>query len=306
MVMQNKPRSLPPLSRLRPFEAAARRESFSRAADELGMTQTAVSKQVAQLEQELGIMLFERRNRAVFLTDEGRRFGRVVSAALSDIAEEVASLRGARRATELVLHCQLCEAFYWLMPRLNGFHELHPGIELRVVSSLRPITEATEHFDVAMQTSGRPCGSARLALTASDDIFPVCAPGLVPLEDRPLRPEDLAQYPLLSHQVVPQDWMEWPDWFEAVGTTVKRRGRVVNFNSYPLALQAAVSGQGIALGWKRATQDMIEDGKLTRPCEEYVSRPAEISVFRAPVRDTHKDTDKLIAWLSHELSEGRS
>ncbi|MDA4845759.1 LysR substrate-binding domain-containing protein [Hoeflea sp. E7-10] len=304
--MQNKPQSLPPLSRLRPFEAAARRESFSRAADELGMTQTAVSKQVARLEQELGTRLFERRNRAVFLTDEGRRFGRVVSAALSDIAEEVASLRGARRASELVLHCQLCEAFYWLMPRLNGFHELHPGVELRVLSSLRPITEATEHFDVAMQTSGRPFGSARLALTASDDIFPVCAPGLVSLKDRPLRPEDLVRYPLLSHNAVPQDWMEWPDWFEAVAAKATKPGRVMHFDSYPLALQAAVSGQGIALGWKRTTQDMIEDGKLIRPCREYVSRPAEISVFRGPARETHRDTEKLVAWLSDQLSEGRN
>ena len=99
MVMHNVMRVLPPLSRLRPFEAAARLKSFSRAADELGMTQTAVSKQIARLEQELGTRLFERRNRAVFPTDEGRRLGRVVGAALTDIAEGMAYLRGDRRPT---------------------------------------------------------------------------------------------------------------------------------------------------------------------------------------------------------------
>ncbi|MEO1320492.1 MAG: LysR family transcriptional regulator, partial [Pseudomonadota bacterium] len=171
--------TLPPLSRLRPFEAAARHESFSLAAAELGMTQTAISKQIAFLEQELGTRLFERRNRAVFLTDAGRRLGRVVGEALTEIATEIAALRGQRRSGELVLHCQLCEAFYWLMPRLARFHERHPGTELRVVSSLNPLTETIEAFDVAIQTSGRRSGSASLAFTAADDIFPVCAPSLV-------------------------------------------------------------------------------------------------------------------------------
>ncbi|MEM6462250.1 MAG: LysR substrate-binding domain-containing protein [Pseudomonadota bacterium] len=299
--MQNHRRPLPPLSRLKPFEAAARLESFTRAADELGMTQTAVSKQIAQLEQELGTLLFERRNRAVFLTEGGRRLGSVVSSALSEIAAEMAYARGDRQADELVLHCQLCEAFYWLMPRLSRFHERHPGVELRIVSSVKPITEATEHFDVAIQTSGRPSGTARLAFTVPDDVFPVCAPGLVG-ETHPIRPERLAAYPLLSHRVVPQDWMEWSDWFQTVGVKFGKSARLIHFDSYPLTLQAAVAGQGIALGWRRTTAGMIEDGKLVRPCMEYVSRPTELSVYRAAARTTHAHSGKVIDWLSDELS----
>ncbi|MGB3316534.1 MAG: LysR substrate-binding domain-containing protein [Albidovulum sp.] len=295
--------ALPPLSRLRPFEAAARLESFSLAADELGLTQTAVSKQIAQLEAELRAQLFERRNRAVFLTSDGRRLGQVVGAALSDIAAEVAAIRGQRRSGEVVLHCQLCEAFYWLMPRLAAFHERHPGIELRVVSSLRPVTEAREQFDVAMQSSNRPSGNARLAFTASDDIFPVCAPSLLPGTGVPLTPADLLGYPLLSHQVVPQDWMGWMEWFDAIGIPAPQRPRMVHFDSYPLALQAAVAGQGIALGWRRTTEALIREGKLVRPCAEAVIRPTEISVFRGAARASHADTDKLVAWLSDELSE---
>lgn len=294
---------LPPLSRFRPFEAAARLESFSAAGAELGMTQAAVSKQIAQLEMELGVSLFERRNRAVFLTDEGRRLGRVVGTALSDISAEVATIRGHRRTEELVLHCQLCEAFYWLMPRLARFHEAHPGVELRVVTSLKPITRSEEQFDVAMQSSHRPSGNARLAFTASDDIFPVCAPQLVSESARPLKPVDLIDYPLLSHQVVPQDWMEWIEWFDAIGSPISKRLRAIHFDSYPLALQAAVAGQGIALGWRRTTENLIKEGKLVRPCLETVLRPAEISVFRGSARACHSDTDKLIAWLAKELSE---
>lgn len=292
--------ALPSLSRLRPFDAAARHESFSLAAAELGMTQTAVSKQIAALERELGVALFERRNRAVFLTDAGRRLGRVVSAALSDITTELAALQGRRRG-ELILHCQLCEAFYWLMPRLAGFHERHPGVELRVVSSLNPLTETPEAFDVAMQTSGRASGSARLAFTAADDIFPVCAPSLVSGDVLPLDPGKIAAFPLLAHTIAPQDWMVWEEWFNGVGSPLKHRPRYLSFDSYPLALQAAVAGQGMALGWRRTTEAMIAEGKLLRPCLEKIERPTEISVFRGTARDPHPKAAQLVEWLQGEL-----
>ena len=301
--MDSPTRALPPLSRLKPFEAAARHESFTLAATELGMTQTAVSKQIGQLERDLGTRLFERRNRAVFLTDEGRRFGRVVSAALADTAAEVDYLRGDRRSDELILHCQLCEAFYWLMPRLARFHERHPGTELRVVTALKPLTEAAERFDVAIQTTGRPSGTARLAFTASDEIFPVCAPTLLGEADLPLPPAALAAHPLLSHRVVLQEWMDWPDWFEAVGIGIPAGHRVIGFDSFPLVLQAAVAGRGIALGWRRTVQGMIDEDKLIRPCAESVARATEIAIYRGSGRGLHPKTDTLVAWLADELSD---
>ncbi len=295
--------ALPPLSSLKAFEAAARLESFTAAAEELGLTQAAVSKQVRLLERDLGKTLFERRNRAVFLTEEGRRFGRIVSAALGDMAAEAARLRGTAAGGELVLLCQLCEAFYWLMPRLSRFHEAHPDIELRVVSSLKPLTEAGEAYDVAIQTSGRASGSARLAFTASDGIFPVCSPRLVATASLPLRPEDLAAYPLLSHRVVPQDWLDWDGWFAAIGSDIRPGARTRDFDSFPLVLQAAVAGQGIALGWRRTVEGMVAEGKLVRPCRETVERPAEISVFRGTRTAMRAQTQSLLDWLAAELAD---
>ncbi|WP_045388629.1 LysR substrate-binding domain-containing protein [Falsirhodobacter sp. alg1] len=293
---------LPPLSRLVPFEAAARHESFTAAADELGLTQTAISKQIAALEADLGMPLFERRNRSVFLTEAGRAFGRVVSTALADIAAEAARLRGGQNIGGLILHCQLCEAFYWLMPRLARFHERHPGIEVRVVSSLAPLTTTTEPFDVAMQTSGRPSGSARLVFTAPDEVFPVASPGLMAHKTLPCSLMELSDLPLLSHQVIPQDWMDWPDWFAAIGHPAPKARRVASFDSFPLVLQAAVAGQGVALGWRRTVEGLIADGKLVRVCTETVSRPTEISVFRGIRRGNHAETDALISWLREELA----
>lgn len=273
------------------------------AAAELGMTQTAISKQIAQLERDLGTALFERRNRAVFLTNEGRRLGQVVSTALSGIASEVAYIRGEGRSDELVLHCQLCEAFYWLMPRLARFHERHPGTELSVVSALKPLTEAETPFDVAIQTTGRPSGTAKLAFTVSDEVFPVCAPALIDPSDLPLGPDDLVAYPLLSHRVTPQDWMDWPDWFKAIEATTPSNAKFRNFDSFPLVLQAAVAGQGVALGWRRTVQGMIDEGKLIRPCRESVTRPTEVSVYRGSDSGSHPMTKLLLTWLSDELSD---
>ncbi|MDF1791664.1 MAG: LysR family transcriptional regulator, partial [Thalassobaculaceae bacterium] len=261
-------RHLPPLAALRCLEAAARHESFTLTADELGLTQAAVSKQIRLLEQNLGAALFERRNRAVFLTEDGRRLGRTVSAALGDIAAEAVRIRGRPETGEAVLLCQLCEAFYWLMPRLSRFHERHPEIAVRVISTLQPVTEATQPYDVALQTASRPFGSAALAFSASDEVFPVCAPSVVAGRALPLAPEALAGFPLLAHSVVPQAWMEWDGWFAAIGASRRAGSRLRSFDSFPLVLQAAVAGQGMALGWRRTVEGLLNEGKLVRPCRE--------------------------------------
>ncbi|MEO4000424.1 LysR substrate-binding domain-containing protein [Mesorhizobium sp. CAU 1732] len=298
--MENSLRSLPSLSRLRPFEAAARLESFTRAATELGLTQTAVSKQIAALELELGALLFDRRNRAVFLTDEGRRFGRVVSAALADIAAEASLLSDHRKSTGVVLHCQLCEAIYWLMPRLSDFHERHPSVEVRIVTSVEPITKASKPFDIAIQSTGRPSGATQLLFTAPDEIYPVCAPGLIDDRALPLSPGDLNAFPLLAHRVSPQEWMEWQDWFVAIGVAGPR-ARLVTFDSFPLTLQAAIAGRGMALGWDRTVGNLVAEGKLVRPCAESVRRPSDISVFRGSRRGPRKAVQALREWLEQQL-----
>ena len=118
----------------------------------------------------------------------------------------------------------------------------------------------------------------------------------------PLAAADLAAHRLLSHRVVPQDWMDWPDWFDAVGVSgLRARHRIALFDSFPLVIQAAVSGQGVALGWRRTVEAMLEDGRLIRPCEDAVERPTEISVYRGTGRVLHPLADALLDWLRDEL-----
>ena len=295
-------KSLPPLSSLLPFEAAARLESFTRAAQELGLTQAAISRQIRGLEEDLGCRLFERRNRAVFLTEAGREFGRVVTGALEGIASQAGHLRGVRRSGEVVFFAQLCEGLYWVMPRLSEFHQVHPGVEVRVTASTRPLTEAEEHFDVALQTSGRASGSAPLAFTAADEVFPVCSPGYLKGRATPLDLSGLAEERLLHHKADPQDWFEWDEWLARLGLALRVGSRGAVFDSYPIMIQAAIEGHGLAIGWRRTTEDLLASGALVRPYAESLPLAAGLSVYRRQAGPARPEVEALIGWLRDKLA----
>lgn len=293
-------KSLPPLASLLPFEAAARLESFSKAADELHITQAAISRQIRGLEENLGVKLFCRRNRAVFLTEEGRELGRVVSAALQSISNSAVSLRESPRKNRVVLLCQLCEAFYWLMPRLSTFHQQHPEIEIQIATTTKPLTAFDDHFDVALQSTGRPSGLHVLAFTAADEVFPVCSPDYLPARQS-LNINDLRLHTLLHHRATPPHLMEWASWLQAFGQTLEGFPPGSVFDSYPLMLQAAVEGHGIAMGWRRTAGRLIESGALVRPCAESVPLPEAISVFCQYGGEERTEVRALIGWLEEEL-----
>lgn len=293
-------KTLPPLASLLPFEAAARLESFSKAADELHITQAAVSRQIRGLEDNLGVKLFCRRNRGVFLTQEGRELGRVVSLALHSISEGAVSLRTSPQRNRVVLLCQLCEAFYWLMPRLATFHQQYPQIEIQVVTCTRPITQFDGHFDVALQSTRRASGSHTLMFTASDEVFPVCSPGYL-CPEKPLALTELQPCTFLHHSSEPPHLMEWDEWLQMFGHTLARDARSATFDSYPLMLQAAVEGHGIAMGWRRTASRLIESGALVRPCAESVFLPEAISVYRQQGAGSREEVTALLAWLDAQL-----
>lgn len=295
---------MPPLASLLPFEAAARLESFSKAADELHITQAAISRQIRGLEDNLGLKLFCRRNRAVFLTEEGRELGRVVSSALQSIRDSAVTLRESPRKNRVVLLCQLCEAFYWLMPRLSTFHQQYPDIEIQVATSTRPLTEFNEHFDVALQSTGRASGLHVLAFTAADEVFPVCSPHYLTARQS-LAISDLRNHTLLHHRATPPHLMEWDSWLLAFGQTSDGFTNGAVFDSYPLMLQAAVEGHGIAMGWQRTAGKLIESGALVRPCTESVPLPQAISVYRQQGGEDRLEVRALIGWLEEELLSER-
>lgn len=299
--MNNLRQTLPPLASLLPFEAAARLESFSKAAGELHITQAAVSRQIRDLERNLGVRLFVRRNRAVFLTEEGRALSQSVSAALRHISDQAVALREPRTHSPLVLLCQHCEAFYWLMPRLAGFQQRHPDIDLQVATSTRPIVEFGGHFDVALQTTGRASGPHPLAFTAADDVFPVCSPGY--LTGNPaLSLDALSAHKLLHYRSSAAEFMTWENWLQAFDRRLHDYPLRAQFDSYPLVLQAAIEGHGIALGWRRSAERLIESGALVKACAESVALENALSVYRHADAGVHDEGQVLLEWLEEQLS----
>ncbi|MDI4636371.1 MULTISPECIES: LysR substrate-binding domain-containing protein [Halomonadaceae] len=295
-------RSLPPLSTLLPFEAAARLESFSRAADELHLTQAAISRQVRALEEDLGQALFERRNRGVFLTPEGREFAHIVSRSLGNMADQANDLRGPSHGAQVILFCQLCEAFYWLMPRLASFNRRYPDIDLKLATSTRPLTEYPDPFDIALQTNGRPSGNHHLAFTASDEIYPICSPDHPAAVKAPLSLASLAGAELLHHRVEPPDWIEWADWFRAMEHPLTAPLPGKTFDSYPLMLQATLEGHGVALGWRRTAERLIASDELVRPVRESLYQPEAIAVYTRHRSSERYATRALLGWLEETLN----
>jgi LysR family glycine cleavage system transcriptional activator len=248
----------PPLSALRPFEAAARLESFSRAADELSLTHGAVSHQVRALEEHLGTALFLRTGKRVTLTQEGREFAERIRGALAQIAE--AAERAARRHTPNRLTVSVLPSFAsrWLMPRVSRFMERHPQYEVNVIATVALANFAADDVDIAIRFGEGPWPGLHCELYGSDVCFPVASPRF----NRGRLPKTPAQ--IASHQVMRGDRDWWDEWFVLAGMAEPPRltGPVVNDSA--LLLQEALAGKGIVLARLSLVEDDLARGALVR------------------------------------------
>lgn len=283
-------RSLPPLNALRAFEAAARHESFTKAAAELGVTQTAISRHVRTLEQLLGTALFVRYVNALEMTDDGRLLARKASSALDLIANGVDELKGQKRPHVLKISAQPNFAIRWLIPRLASFRVCHPNIDVHLTTSHRRPEFPADGADVAIRVGHHWTGVVSDRLFEAD-LFPVCSPKLI-VGGTPLRvAADLARHTLLHVSTSSDDWKLWLD---AAKAPLFAWDSGPRFDSYALALQAAVEGLGVAIGRRVFVEDDLAEGRLVRPfdlsvavdeawfliCPEAVAARPEVKAFR--------------------------
>ncbi len=252
------PRRVPNLNALRAFEAAARHESFTRAAEELCVTQGAVSQQVKSLEADLGIRLFNREPRRLVITAAGRDYLDVVRDALDRIAVGTERLLQRQNTGALTVSTSPNFASKWLVHRLGRFAELHPAIDLRVSATLHHVDFAREDVDMAVRHGDGTAPGLDATCLCTEELFPVCSPNL----RRGLRePADLARHTLL-HLDNRQDWSKWLD-AAGVENADLSHGPVLNQAS--MVIDAAVDGQGVALARTAlATWDLL-CGRLVRP-----------------------------------------
>ncbi|MGE5615975.1 MAG: transcriptional regulator GcvA [Bacillota bacterium] len=252
-------RRLPPLSTLRPFEAAARLESFSRAAEELHLTHGAVSHQVRALESYLGAPLFERKGKRVTLTATGHAFAERVRASLEEIGRAADAAR-SRRENRLSVSVLPSFASRWLMPRLIGFMERHPEIEVNVHASIGLASFAADDIDIAIRMGVGPWPPHACEPFLDDEYFPVASPRMN-RGKLPKAPADLLQPGV---RIMREDRDYWPAWFKAAGVPFEDRSRGPFFNDSTYSLQAAARGEGVALARRSIVGEDLERGILKR------------------------------------------
>lgn len=262
-------RDLPSLDLLKAFEAAARHLSFTKAGAELFLSQSAVSRQIQQLEAQLGAPLFVRRTRALLLTEAGQRYFRAVSQALEALREATARLDAAAPDRTVRVTTTVTFASLWLVPRLSDFQEKHPEITVHVAADNTVRNLQREGLDLSIRYStARVAGEGAVRLFG-ERVVPVCSPKLL-ARRRIERPEDLQHLVLLHYEDPEQStpWLSWDVWFEVMKMRRVAPKGTLYFSHYDQAIRAAVNGQGVALGRLPLIAGLLEEGTLVTPFRE--------------------------------------
>jgi LysR family transcriptional regulator, glycine cleavage system transcriptional activator len=296
--------SLPSLTALRAFEAVARHGSFTRAAEELLVTQGAVSHQVRRLETELGVKLFEREHRSVSLTAAGVRLAGVATDAFARLEQAVDSLTRRSPDTVLTVSVPPSLATRWLVPRLERFRARAPELDVRISANSEPVDMAREGFDLCIRYASHVEGPGLAAtLLIAEDVFPVCNPSLLRGRNALREPADLKKHTLLrvEPKLTHPDLPDWAKWLRVAKVRGIKPGHGPRFSHAGLALSAALAGQGVALGRTALVTDDLVAGRLVRPFP--ISFRSRVSYWLLTPSDeaAREKTQALREWLEEEV-----
>ena len=265
--MQYFRKRLPPLDPLLAFEAAARHSSFTLAAKELNITQAAVSQQIRNLEDRLGVTLFVRSHRAVKLSPQGWEYQHTVSDVLKQLASATAELTAPARKTWLTIAADQSIASMWLVPRLPHFQQVCPNAKIRLVASDDKQDCLADDVQIAIIHGKGKWHGFRAERLFEEEIFPVCSPAYFKHRKSPTSPASLVDETLLELEDSHWDWMTWRTWLGKKNIQLPTAHREFQVNSYPLLIEAAKNSQGVALGWRYLIDDEVANGNLVKPLD---------------------------------------
>ena len=257
--MRNFPIRLASLDLIRGFVAVGQRMSITLAAEDLFLTQSAVSRQIIALEEALGVRLLNRGYRSIRFTAEGERFFRVADSALQQLQDGVNALAAGRDRQPVTITATIGVSGLWIMPRLGGFQQRHPDIDVRVAASNKVMDLRTQSADIAIRycaPASAPPGSLRLF---GEAVAPVADPSL---GVRQLDAESLARQVLIEYDDSNRPWLQWADRLHSMGLSATKPKGVLRYNQYDQAIRAALEGQGIALGRIALIEPLLSQGRL--------------------------------------------
>jgi LysR family glycine cleavage system transcriptional activator len=294
---------LPSLDLLKGFEAAARLLSFTHAGEELHLTQSAVSRQIKQLEAELGMPLFERRHRALALTDAGRALlpaAVQVLGAMRNVTDRLRALSARRSLAVTTTHSF---AALWLIPRLAGFTRTHPGVDVRIATDTRVQDLERDGLDVAIRHGPASLAGANAQRLFGERVFPVCSPKLLHDSRRPLRrPADLQHHVLLQFDDPDgrHPWLHWRTWLEVERLTDLRPAGSLLFSGYEQIIPAAIAGHGVALGRSPLVREALAAGELVAPFRRSADPARAYFAIVSRTAAARPEVADFLAWLRAE------
>jgi LysR family transcriptional regulator, glycine cleavage system transcriptional activator len=301
--MARKSAPVPSLDFFRGFEAAARHLSFTKAADELFVTQSAVSRQIQALEGRLGVKLFTRRNRGLALTEAGQHMYRAAETALRTLREAAERVGPGAMQKMVTVTSSMAFCSLWLIPRLSAFRKAHPEVEVRISANNRVLDLDRERIDLGIRycpVRAAPAGSIRMF---GEEIVAVCSPALLKVRARPLKsPADLRHQTLLHFDDTDGSipWLAWNVWLESAGLPELKPAGTLRFNHYDQVIRAALDGQGVALGRRPLVTNLIADGSLAALFASDSATDRAYFIVRAASTRTRSDVDDFVAWLMEE------
>ena len=294
--------AIPSLDLLEGFEAAARHLSFTRAGEELFLTQSAVSRQIKELEDQLGVRLFERRHRALALTEAGQQFYAATAQVLTTMRGATERLRAATgRKRPLSVTTTHSFAALWLIPRLAGFTRTHPGVDVRITADTRVQDLERDGLDLAIRHGPPSLAGPNAVRLFGERVFPVCSPKL--LKKNPLRePADLKNHCLLEYDdlEVRHPWLHWKTWLEVAGIADLRPAARLSFSGYEQIIPAAVAGHGVALGRTPLVRDLMASKELVAPFKPTADPARAYFVISSPSAANRPEVADFVAWLKEE------
>jgi len=301
---------LPSLDLLKGFEAAARLLSFTKAGEELHLTQSAVSRQIQELEDQLGVSLFQRRHRSLVLTDAGQQVfsaAAQVLATMRAVTDRVRASSGGRRVLSVTTMASF--ASLWLVPRLAAFARDHPGVDVRIATEPRMQDLEREGLDVGIRYCTDDIAGPHAVRLFGERVFPVCSPALAADPKRPLRePADLRHHVLLQYDD-PEGyapWLNWKSWLELFGLADLRPAGSILLSGYEHIIPAAIAGQGVALGRSPLVRELIAAGTLVAPFPRTSESSRAYFAVVSQNSAERPEVGNFLQWLKSEASREES